>query len=148
MTAAPLRIPARGLRQATVIFVHGLGQTNESWTGMIAWLSRHLPSIEWILPQAPLRAVTAYAGASRSSWFDIATFPPGEAEWDHNTMSASISVIESIIQTEVQAGIDSHRIILAGYSQGAALSLLVALTTLHELGGVASLSGWVPHQGR
>jgi lysophospholipase-2 len=35
-----------------------------------------------------------------------------------------------------------------GFSQGAALSLLVVLTTLHELGGVISLAGWIPHSGR
>ena len=37
---------------------------------------------------------------------------------------------------------------LIGFSQGAALSLMTALTTLHELGGVASLSGWTPQQSR
>jgi len=44
----------------------------------------------------------------------------------------------------VHSGIDSRKIVLVGFSQGAALSLMVGLTTLHELGGVASLSGWIP----
>ena len=44
----------------------------------------------------------------------------------------------------MHAGIDSRNIVLIGFSQGAALSLMVGLTTLHELGGVVSLSGWIP----
>jgi predicted esterase len=56
--------------------------------------------------------------------------------------------VEGLIQAEVHRGADPRRIVLMGFSQGAALSLLVTLTTLHELGGVISLSGWIPHRGR
>jgi len=148
MTASLLRVPARESREATVIFLHGLGQTNESWKGTIEWLSRQLPKIEWILPQASSKPVTLSRGQSRPSWFDITTLPPGEAEWDEVCISGSIAIIENIIQAEVHAGMDSRKIVLIGFSQGAATSLMVALTTLHELGGVASLSGWIPHRGR
>ena len=63
-------------------------------------------------------------------------------------MASSISHVEGWIQAEVHRGADPRRIILMGFSQGAALGLLVALTTLHELGGVVSLAGWIPHKGR
>jgi predicted esterase len=63
-------------------------------------------------------------------------------------MAFSISHVEGWIQAEVHRGADPRRIILMGFSQGAALGLLVALTTLHELGGVVSLAGWIPHKGR
>lgn len=56
--------------------------------------------------------------------------------------------MEAWIQAEVHRGTDPRRIIIMGFSQGAALGLLVALTTLHELGGVVSLAGWIPHGGR
>ena len=48
----------------------------------------------------------------------------------------------------MHSGIDSRKIVLVGFSQGAALSLMVGVTTLHELGGVASLSGWIPYRIR
>jgi lysophospholipase II len=48
----------------------------------------------------------------------------------------------------VHSGIDSRNIVLVGFSQGAALSLMVGLTTLHELGGIVSLSGWIPFRIR
>ena len=88
------------------------------------------------------------AGQHRTSWFDIRSLPPDWNEWDEDTIASSVSSVEAWIQAEVHRGIDPRRIILMGFSQGAALSLLVALTTLHELGGVISLAGWIPHRGR
>ncbi|KAI0047659.1 phospholipase carboxylesterase [Auriscalpium vulgare] len=147
MTAL-LRFPAVGQRLATVVFIHGLGQTNDSWRSMIEWLARQLPRVEWVLPQASSRPVAVSAGQLRPSWFNIAALPPGDAEWDEAGVAASAAYIESIIQGEVQAGADPRRIVVAGFSQGGALGLLVALTSLHDLGGAASFSGWVPHRGR
>jgi lysophospholipase-2 len=57
-------------------------------------------------------------------------------------------VIESLILAQIHRGIDARRILLVGFSQGAALSLMVAISTLHDLGGVASLSGWIPPRAR
>ncbi|KAI0294825.1 lysophospholipase I [Russula brevipes] len=144
----PLRIPASAQRTATVIFLHGLGQTNVAWYGMIQWMAARLPSIEWVLPQAPVRPVGLNAGQRRPSWFDIRSLPPDCHEWDEPAISSSVSSVEGWIQAEVHQGTDPRRIVLMGFSQGAALSLLVALTTLHELGGVISLAGWIPHRGR
>lgn len=88
------------------------------------------------------------AGEHRPSWFDICSLPPRDHEWDEVAITSSVSGVETWIQAEVYRGTDPHRIVLMGFSQGAALGLLVALTTLHELGGVVSLAGWIPHRGR
>lgn len=64
--------------------------------------------------------------------------------WDEAGMSRSVGVVEQIILSEVHAGIDPRKILLVGFGQGATLALMVALTTLHDLGGVASLSGSLP----
>jgi len=53
-----------------------------------------------------------------------------------------------IIDTQVHSGIDHSRIVLVGFSQGAALSLMVGLKALPELGGLVSLSGWIPPRVR
>ena len=88
------------------------------------------------------------AGQQCSSWFDIQSFPPDCNEWDEAAIASSVSHVEGWIQAEVHRGADPRRIILMGFSQGAALGLLVALTTLHDLGGVVNLAGWIPHNGR
>jgi len=115
---------------------------------MIQWMATQLPNVEWVLPQAPTRPVSLNAGQHRPSWFDIRSLPPACNEWDGAAIASSVSNVEAWIQAEVHSGIDPRRIVLMGFSQGAALSLFVALTTLHELGGVISLAGWIPHCGR
>ncbi|KNZ78138.1 Acyl-protein thioesterase 1, partial [Termitomyces sp. J132] len=96
----------------------------------------------------PLRPRRIFCGHSRPSWFDVTRTPPGPNEFDERGVVESIGVIENIILSQVYIGIDSRRIILAGFGQGAALGMMVALSTLHHLGGVVSLSGWIPPPAR
>jgi lysophospholipase-2 len=92
--------------------------------------------------------VSLNQGQLRPSWFNISRLPPGHDEFDEIALTESVTLIENLILSQVHSGIDSRKIVLVGFSQGAALSMIVSLTTLHELGGVASLSGWIPHRAR
>lgn len=83
----------------------------------------------------------------RPSWFNIASLPPCNC-YDETGISSGVARLENLIISEVRQGTISSKIVLVGFSQGASLSLMTALTTLHELGGVASLSGWIPKQSR
>ncbi|KAK7064638.1 lysophospholipase i [Favolaschia claudopus] len=142
-------IPATQQHTASIIFVHGLGQNTFTWQAMIReGLVPSLPHVEWILPQASEKRVTYSNNILRPSWFNIATLPPGDEEFDEPAISESIEIVEDLILAELHRGIDARRIILVGFSQGAALSLMVALSTLHDLGGIASLSGWIPPRAR
>ncbi|TDL28913.1 Phospholipase/carboxylesterase [Rickenella mellea] len=143
-TDTPLTIPATTERTAVVIFVHGLGQNNRGWKQSMQEVAKRLPFVEFLLPQAPFRPVTYNAGELRPSWFDIGTLPPGREEFDEQAISESVSYIESLVSTKIREGTASNRIVLVGFSQGAALGIMVALTTLNELGGVANFSGWIP----
>ncbi|TFK40881.1 phospholipase carboxylesterase [Crucibulum laeve] len=140
-----LVVPASQDVLDVVIFIHGSGQSNISWNKVVVEvLAPMLPHIQWILPQAPRRPITIDQGQSLPSWFDIRHLPPFDDEYDDAAITESISMIEELVLAQVHNGIDSRRIFLVGFSQGAALSLMVALTSLHELGGVVSLSGWIP----
>lgn len=76
--------------------------------------------------------------------------PPTAEEFDEKSpeLAASISRIEDLILSQVHSGIDSRRVFLVGFSQGAALALMTGLSSLHELGGIVSLSGWIPNRYR
>ena len=52
--------------------------------------------------------------------------------------------LNEIISEEVDNGIPASRIVLGGFSQGGAMSLLTGLTSERKLAGLAVLSGWVP----
>lgn len=59
-------------------------------------------------------------------------------------MLHSSRLLNELISNEVDSGIDASRIVLGGFSQGGAMSLLTGLTSERKLGGVAVLSGWLP----
>lgn len=79
-----------------------------------------------------------------SSWFNTTSMSSHHSGWDEAGMSRSVNTVEHLILSEVHTGIDPRKIVLVGFGQGATLALVVALTTLHDLGGVASLSGSLP----
>lgn len=59
-------------------------------------------------------------------------------------MMESIASIDQLITEEVDSGIDPSRIVLAGFTQGGAMSLLTGLTTQKKLAGLAIMSGRLP----
>lgn len=83
-------------------------------------------------------------GQKRHSWFNISSLPPDTSEFDESSIEASVLLIRSIILSEVHSGTDSRRIVVIGFSQGAVITMMLALTNLIELGGLVSLCGWVP----
>ena len=74
--------------------------------------------------------------------FDIRSFDFSSAE-DEDGMLRTVSFVNQLISAEVDSGIDPGRIVVGGFSQGAAMSLLCGLTSERKLGGVVSLSGWL-----
>ncbi|KAM5531519.1 hypothetical protein V8D89_014844 [Ganoderma adspersum] len=143
----PIVIAPTTEHAATVIFVHGLGQSNSQWVPALHRVVERLPAVKWILPQASNAPVTYSQERVRPSWFNIASLPPCNC-YDETGISSGVAKLENLIISEVRQGTISSKIVLVGFSQGASLSLMTALTTLHELGGVASLSGWIPKQSR
>lgn len=59
-------------------------------------------------------------------------------------MLKTVHSLNQLITAEVDAGIPANRIVLGGFSQGAAMSLLTGLTAERKLAGLAILSGWLP----
>jgi predicted esterase len=55
--------------------------------------------------------------------------------------------VQGLIDAEVASGVDPRRIVLGGFSQGAALSLFTAYQSPVRIGGVVALSGYIPFKG-
>lgn len=77
------------------------------------------------------------------AWFDLFSLDPTGAE-DDKGIEKSAQIITSIIEEEVNNGIDPSRIVLGGFSQGGALALYTGLTGKYKLAGVIALSCWLP----
>jgi predicted esterase len=99
-------------------------------------------------PHSIDRPVPVNNGQLQPSWFDIWHLPPHKDEYDEIGIRESTSIIRSLIHSQLHNGINSSRIVLVGFSQGAALSLMVGLDTFPEIGGLVSLSGWIPPRVR
>ena len=126
---------------ATVIFLHGLGDSGHGWAPQISNIK---PSgVKLICPSANKMAVTLNAGVMMPAWFDLKSLNPNGPE-DEAGVKAAAAYVNSLIQAEIEAGIPSERIIIGGFSQGGALGLYTALTSPHRLAGVIGLSCWIP----
>ncbi|KAK4802602.1 hypothetical protein SAY86_000805 [Trapa natans] len=138
----------KGKHQATIIWLHGLGDNGSSVSQLLESLP--LPNIKWICPTAPTRPVALLGGFSCTAWFDVEEISEAGAD-DWEGLDASASHIANLLSTEptdVKLGI-------GGFSMGAATAIYSA--TCFALGkygngspytvnlrAVVGLSGWLP----
>ncbi|KAF5024104.1 hypothetical protein F66182_3848 [Fusarium sp. NRRL 66182] len=146
---APLVVPAASRHTATVIFAHGLGDTGHGWASAVEnWRRRQrLDEVKFILPHAPQIPISLNFGMQMPGWFDIKQLG-GDVDAlirneDAEGIKRSQQYFHHLIQQEIDAGIPADRIVLGGFSQGGAMSLLAGLTCTNKLGGIIGLSSWL-----
>lgn len=129
---------------ATIIVLHGLGDSGRSFVPIAEELElSSVGTVRFIFPDAPERPVTANGGYVMPAWYDILEFG-GEAAEDEAGLRGSQAVIEALLERERERGIPAYRIVLAGFSQGCAMTLMAGLRHGHRLGGLVGLSGYLP----
>lgn len=130
---------------ASVIWLHGLGADGSDFESIVPQLM--LPAeqpVRFIFPDAPLRQVTINGGYMMRAWYDIYENISLDAEQDEEGIMESAKIISMLVNHEIERGIASHRIILAGFSQGGSIALYAGLKSEHHLGGIIALSTWLP----
>ena len=128
----------------TLIFLHGLGGEGSSWRFFANEIKKYIKNIRIILPTASENKISAFGKIKNRSWFDITEFPITENYIDNgNYIDYSLDEINKLINQEIEKGIMPNKIFLGGFSQGAAMSLIVAMKNQIKLGGVLMLSGWI-----
>lgn len=140
--------PADGDADAAVIWMHGLGADGYDFVPLVPELA--LPAaarIRFVFPHAEVRPVTINSGYSMRAWYDIRSLTP-EGRDDEAGLTDTRARIEGYIARERVAGIDSRRILLAGFSQGGAVALHVGLRHDEPLGGILALSCYLPLRDR
>lgn len=141
MASAPVIIQASARHTATVIFLHGLGDTGHGWAPVFQQIKA--PHVKYILPTAPTIPVTLNMGMRMPSWFDLKGLSLDATEDEAGIKQACVE-IQALVEKEISAGISSNRILLGGFSQGGGLALYSALTFGHKLAGILALSCWLP----
>jgi len=130
---------------ASVIWLHGLGADGYDFEPVVKQLLRPdaLPNVRFILPHAPDMAVRRNNGYVMPAWYDVYGVIP-VIEEDESGIKTSQRYIDSLIQTQIDCGISSERIVLAGFSQGGAIALHTALRYPQKLAAVLALSTYLP----
>jgi phospholipase/carboxylesterase len=126
-----------------IIWLHGLGASANDFPPIVDHLGlNHSPSIQFIFPQAPDRPITVNNGYVMPGWYDIKGLNMKDKQ-DREGIEQSRATVETIIQEQISKGIASENIILAGFSQGGAVSYYTALRSHHRLAGVLAMSTYL-----
>lgn len=129
---------------AAIIWMHGLGADANDFVPMVKELDLHdCPAIRFIFPNAPKIPVTVNGGYIMPAWYDIMGADIAKRE-DEGGLRTSQQQIEQLIDREIARGIPAERIIIAGFSQGCAMTIQVGLRYSKKLAGLMCLSGYVP----
>ena len=146
MTAntAPIEVETGPQPTASIIWLHGLGADGHDFEPIVPELGLSgLPAVRFVFPHAPYRPVTVNGGATMRAWYDIAVDGRGFRQ-DETHIRDSEQTLRSLIAQECERGISSRRIVLAGFSQGAAIALHTGLRYPQPLAGIMALSMPVP----
>lgn len=131
---------------AAVIWLHGLGADGHDFVPIIGELG--LPAdhaIRFIFPHAPVRPVTINNGMQMRAWYDILSLTRLNASaQDQAGIRDSERIVHGYIQQQLDDGIPASKIVIAGFSQGGAITLHTALRYPQRLGGVLALSTYLP----
>lgn len=126
--------------QFAVIWLHGLGADGHDFEAIVPEL--RLPpelAIRFVFPNAPSIPVTINGGAVMPAWYDILKMDI-ERELDVDQLLASAAAVQALIDRQIELGIPSERILIAGFSQGGAVNYEAALSYPKPLAGLLALS--------
>ncbi len=129
----------------SIIWLHGLGADGNDFAPIVRELNvaERLP-LRFVFPHAPMRAVTINSGYVMRAWYDIVSMNI-DSHADQAGIDESVYQLKQLIENEINLGIPSEKIILAGFSQGAVIALTTGLTFSEKLGGLLALSGYLPN---
>lgn len=144
MTLQTLELHPGAEPVASIIVLHGLGADGTDFLPLADEIDlAGVGPVRWVLPRAPVRPVTINGGYRMRAWYDILGSDLARRE-DEAGLRESAALVHALIDREIARGIPAGRIVLAGFSQGCAITLLAGLRYGQRLAGLAGLSGYLP----
>ncbi|KAA3640358.1 MAG: carboxylesterase [Proteobacteria bacterium] len=126
-----------------IIWLHGLGADGHDFEPVVPQFNNPKHVFKFIFPHAPVQPVTINGGMAMRAWYDILAMDINR-EVDKAGIEASAEQINALIEAQIKAGFAPDQIVLAGFSQGGALTLHLALTGHYKLAAVIALSCYLP----
>ena len=129
---------------SAIIVLHGLGADGNDFVPICNEIDLSaIGPVRYVFPSAPEMPVTINGGYVMRSWYDILGTQLDRHE-DEAGLRASAERVSALIAREIARGIPAHRIVLMGFSQGCAMTLLTGLRYPERLAGLVALSGYLP----
>jgi len=128
---------------ATVIWMHGLGDDGRGWSEVVPTLG--LPPslrVRFLFPHAPVIPVSINQGFRMRAWYDVRAANITERA-DVEGVRRSQRQVDALIAREATRGVTASRIVLAGFSQGGAIALFAGLRHPQRLAGLVALSTYL-----
>ena len=147
----PRVLKARAKHSATMIFLHGLGDTGHGWAE--AFNEIRPDYLKIVCPNAPSMPVTLNRGMVMPAWYDLwqvskdsASDPLRPIKENMQDVEKSTKVLVDLIESEANklSNGGRSRIMIGGFSQGGAIALNTILTTKEKLAGCVALSTVIP----
>lgn len=129
---------------AVVIWLHGLGADGHDFVPIVPELT--LPAgihARFVFPHAPVRPVTLNGGMRMRAWYDIKSLSRSDLQDDAGIRESAATVME-IVAEQRRAGIAARRTVIAGFSQGGAITLHAVCRLAEPLAGAMALSTYLP----
>ena len=128
---------------AAIIWLHGLGADGNDFVPIIDQLQ--LPShmsVRFIFPHAPVRPITINQGYPMPGWYDISSMSIVDQE-DEAGIRESSAILKQLCEEQEACGIETGRIVVAGFSQGGAIALHCGCRYPGQLAGIMALSTYL-----
>lgn len=125
---------------AAVIWLHGLGASGHDFEPVVPELG--LPdnaAVRFIFPHAPNMPVTINGGMTMPAWYDIKAMDIDRVV-DTDQLVASSDAVAKLVDREIERGVKSDNIVIAGFSQGGAVAYELGLSYPKRLAGIIALS--------
>lgn len=129
--------------QACVIWLHGLGADAHNMMGVAETFPSSSAPIRHVFIDAPIRPVTLNNHMPMRAWYDIVGLKESDRQ-DRDGILKSEQIIHDLIAQQEADGFSLKQIYLAGFSQGGAMALFAGLRSTLPLGGIISLSAYLP----
>ncbi|MNK50900.1 Carboxylesterase 2 [compost metagenome] len=144
MTLETVEIETAPNPTVSIIWMHGLGADGNDFVPIVRELDLSgCPGIRFVFPHAPEIPVTVNGFREMPAWYDVVVTEFGREEDEAGLRASQVSINE-LIEREKARGIAANKILIAGFSQGCAMTFQVGLRYPERLGGLLCLSGYVP----
>lgn len=135
--------------EAAVVWLHGFGDGPEGWTEALQDARRVLPQMKWLHPRAPLLPQTCYNGQRVPGWgtyCEECCTTVGSVDYNGAGIvsEAVLAELHGILDSlDAEEGIAPERVVVGGFSMGAAAAAEAALRYHRQVAGLVMLNGWL-----